>query len=345
MQRINNIVVPVVTMFLLFGVSALPADDTAGDEPQIEITFVIEPLTDLFMLVRSLAEQPDAEVPEEMQRAVEIARGLQGDLRHPRAWTQLTAALDGCKDSDELVARYEALPAEMHTPGRDEPVALRERAGAFADALREAEPFFREAHWKQHKALLEQAASELRELLDGEARSWDQYVLEHLQMKNPQHSVNVLLTVDGPHPGAVTYRNARGKVVCFVALSSSKGTQRLETVIHEVIHAFDATTTDEPTALTQMRSALRDEGIRWTDPFMRDLPHVLIFLQAAHTVRALVDPEHEDYGISSGVYEWMGEPATIAQQRWNDYIRGERDLPATIELIVNESIASRTEEP
>ncbi len=53
-----------------------------------------------------------------------------------------------------------------------------------------------------------------------------------------------------------------------------------------------------------------------------DAPHTLIFVQAAATVRAVIDPSHKPYGQTAGYYAKVPAIAEIVTRSWQDHAAG-----------------------
>ena len=54
----------------------------------------------------------------------------------------------------------------------------------------------------------------------------------------------------------------------------------------------------------------------------RDLPHALMFVQSAESIRRVIAPEHVDYGVVEGVYERFGTTAEEVRGAWVEHLEG-----------------------
>jgi len=315
------------------GAPPAPPPPEVAHETSPALEFRIDPLVDLVFLARSI-DPKDATAREshgeDLVAAALAAAALDRALQTPLAWGLLSDMLIGAGTAATFAELCTRLPEEMET--HSGPLRFREEAIAFATALAAAEPAFLSDLWPQRTKQLVAAQADIEASLASADRPWIPFVLEHLNMEDPQATIPVYLVGDAPWPGAVTHRSRAGGV-CFVSIESAAGSQLVETVIHESIHALDSSTGDEPTALNQLREGLHQGGIAAADPLMRNLPHLLIFVQAAETTRRCIVPAHVDYGETQGVYARLHPGAEIVRANWRRYLDGEMDLAKAIRAI------------
>jgi hypothetical protein len=306
------------------------------DHPRLE--FRVDPLVDLIFLARSIdpkKEESRVDFGPELLAAAEAAAALDRALGNPLSWGLLADIFTSAESVSDIVESCDKLPEEIQTAGG----SLRFRAEAiiFARALAAVEPMFLANLWPARRAEIDAKLQSLQNVFDSTAEPWMPFVLTHLSMVDPQEIIPVYLVGDGPWPGAVTYRSRAEGGMCFVAIDSAEGSQLVETIIHEAIHALDVSTADEPTALNQLRAELRETGVGSSDPLMRNLPHLLIFVQAAETTRRCIAPEHVDYGVTHGVYERLEPGASVVREHWPRSIERSIDLPTAIVEIVRDA--------
>jgi hypothetical protein len=67
---------------------------------------------------------------------------------------------------------------------------------------------------------------------------------------------------------------------------------------------------------------------------VHDFVHTVMFVQAAGTVRRVLDPNHRDYGDVKGYYARVGRAAEVVVPAWRDYLDGRIDREAAVERIV-----------
>jgi hypothetical protein len=219
-------------------------------------------------------------------------------------------------------------------------VALRAGATKIATALAEAEPAFlngpgpdgKDSLWKQHDQALGAALARWERDVAPKEAELLAFHLKSLGMADPHLTVPVYLTAEGPWPGAVTHYDDAGKGVCFVGLEETEGSQLYETVLHEVTHALDIAAGDA-SVLGELRKRLEAAGLSRRDRAMRDLPHTLMFVQAAESVRRVVATGHQDYGVVSAYYSRV-PTAELVRGFWSDHLAGKLTLEEALDGIV-----------
>jgi hypothetical protein len=84
------------------------------------------------------------------------------------------------------------------------------------------------------------------------------------------------------------------------AVDALAGPDLAEALLHESLHAVEAAA-DGRGIPARLRAELERRG---ADPFtVRQLPHALLFVLSAQTVRAHLDPGHQPLGRSRGAYD------------------------------------------
>jgi hypothetical protein len=72
-----------------------------------------------------------------------------------------------------------------------------------------------------------------------------------------------------------------------------------------------------------------------TDPQeVHDFVHTVMFVQAAGTVRRVLDPSHKDYGDVRGYYARVGRAATVVVPAWRGYLDGKSTREEALTKIV-----------
>lgn len=203
----------------------------------------------------------------------------------------------------------------------------------FARALRALEPAFLERVWPEHSRSLEGRAAALRSEFGQLADCAVEQLLRALGMQDPRVVAPVYLVAEAPRPGAVTHRTARG-AACWIDADAHPTLQIIEVLLHEAAHVFDVATQSGPTALGELRDALRDAGFTTADRELRDAPHTAMFVASAWTVRTVLDPTHRDHGELAGYYDRVGRTAEVVRAPWIEFVSGDGDRRAAIERIV-----------
>lgn len=307
---------------------------TASAAPT-RVVFHTSPAIDLYFLARQ-ASAPGAENPlPELAPAIEAARALDQALGGSMlAFAPLDGLLPGCQTAADLAAAFARAPETLTlrgVPGAE----LRKGALALAAALAEAEPAF-EALWKERSTRLATAQRGWQEQVAPKERELFAFHLASLGMQDPGLALPVFLVGNAPWPGAVTVRDDEGRGVSFVAVDALEGSQLFEIVLHEVTHSLDLAAGDS-SAFGELRAMLASAGLDARDRRLRDLPHTLMFVQSAESIRRLIEPTHRDYGEVEKVYERTGSDAETVRGLWRDFLdqklaRGEA-LAAIVESL------------
>lgn len=312
---------------LLLGAPARASEH--AQEPETRIAFHASPAIDLYFAVRT-AVGPGA--PDGLDRAVDAARALDRALGGSMlAWGPLDGRLPGCTTAKDVVAAFEGAPASIELMGGKR-AELRAPALALARALVEVEPAY-QATWKEHEKAIAATRARWSEAVGSKERALLAFHLASLQMADPKAELRVFLVGQAPAPGAVTVRDLEGRGVSFVSVASAAGSQLLEIVLHETTHTLDLASGDA-SVLGELRKRLGAAGLGPRDRALRDLPHTLMFVQSAESIRRVIDPAHVDYGETEKVYQRSGPLAEALRGLWRDRLDGKLTLSAAFDEIV-----------
>jgi hypothetical protein len=296
----------------------------------------VSPVADLHFWVRALAEG-DGPVPDVpgLDAAVQAARALRGELKGSLAWGILESALDQAPSAAAVLERWSRAPETVKLgPGRN--ALLRPGAVRLAEALAAAEPGFLERAWPARKQALEQAVQRLELGYRPQEAAAFAFVEQHLGFPQQPVAIPVYLVLDGPFPQAFTHRRRGGGGVCFVGVRALEGSQLYEALLHEATHALDVAAGQAPTALATLRWTLRQQGVLDNDRRMRDVPHTLMFVNAAEAVRRTIDPAHRDHGDVAGYYPKVEPIAGIERAVWAEYLDGKLQREQALQRIVQQ---------
>jgi hypothetical protein len=287
---------------------------------------------DLYFYVRATAGSGQASPIEAIAPAVaaakELHRGLVGD---PLAYGPIEGLLPGAEHAADIAAAFARAPESVELrDGRKAP--LRAGAQKLAAALVQAEPAFAEL-WVEHEKRTSAALERWKTRVAPKERELLAFHLASLGMRDPSVAIPVYLVAEASWPGAVTHLDDAGRGVCFVAVDPEPGTRLFETILHEATHALDVATNDE-SALGALRKALEAAGHGPRDRAYHDLPHTLMFVQAAESIRRVIDPAHVDYGETEKVYERMGPSAEAVRGFWRDHLDGKLSQSEALDGIV-----------
>lgn len=300
--------------------------------PPALIELHLNPFLDMHSWVRRLVEKK-AELPAipELAGAAEAVRALDTELGGGLAWGVVEGTLAQASNADDFAKAAADFPEtqEMFS-GRT--VHLRAGAVRLAAAYQKLEKPFLETLWPRHREVVEAAAAVLRRDLLPHAPALFADLEKSLGLPVPSHPIPVYLVVEAPFPGAVTHR-APGGAVCIVAADMAQGTQKLESVVHETIHALDVVT--EGSVLDDLRRRLEKLDPPAPPREEHDFVHTLMFAQAAGTVRRVIDPAHKDYGDVNGYYPKVPRAAAVVVPAWRAYLSGEITREAALTRIVD----------
>ena len=302
----------------------------------------VNAFVDLYFFVFKLAsdsgKMPDI---DGFADGVDAARGLLS--------VQTLARLD--VDVSQFESAADILPAfsrvsettRLIANGKVQPVQTREKAIQLAKALMLIEKPFRERIWPQHKSVIDQTAVKIATKLIPKERECFAYITKNLGMEDNDYRVPVYLVAESPAPGGFTNWQGDRHGVCFVGVDKNQGSQLFETVLHESIHALDLETKGKENVLEDIRNRLKKAGIAERDPDMRNVAHTIVFIQAAETVRRLVDPKHKHYGDVAGYYAKVPVVAKIELPIWIAYVDGKISREEAINRIIDGILKNRKE--
>lgn len=312
---------------------ALPRVQEQAHSHATRIEFRQSAAVDLLFHVRALAAEGSSDVPAGMADAVRAAQELHRSLGGSfLSWGPIAGVLPGCDHAADIERAFAGLPEAFERHDRTS-VPLRATALALAAAMRQAEPVFLEHVWPADQQAVAAARSRLAQGFDPKQAACLAYHLECLGMEDPGLAIPVYLMARAPSPGAFTHIGADGRGVCFVSLADSEGTQLFETILHEVTHALDIAAPGA-SVFEELRRRLQESGIAPGDPLLRDVPHTLMFVQAAESIRRTVAPEHQDYGDFSRYYERSGPVTERVRGLWRDHLEGNLTRLEALEGIV-----------
>jgi hypothetical protein len=325
---------PAILLVLMMGVIG-PAAASAGAQATT-FEFRESPLLDLHMYVRQQAAQAEREneLPG-LDRACAAARAVEAVLGDPLQWGLIEPMFAQCATAADLVKAISELPGSVQLrDGRF--IGLRAPALAYAEVLAEIEPQFLEKLWPPHLQAVREGRERLEKTLAGREADCIAHLVQSLGMQDPGVSVAIYLVSDAPPPQAFTHR-ARGGGMCILGVGEEDESLFVEMLLHELIHVLDLATARQPTALAALRGSLADHGLDETSRAWRDVPHTLMFVQAAATVRSILDPQHESYGDARGYYAKVPAASRAVREPWEQWLAGTLSLEEAVQRIVAEA--------
>jgi len=318
------------TSLLAAPVAACPRQAAAAEGSRIELHD--SAALDLYFSARAASAPEHAPAPPALAPVVAAVRALDQKLGgSPLAWAPLDGCLPGCETAADVRAAFEGAPASVTVRGGAS-VELRAPALAIADALVAAEEALAPLS-KEHRARVAVVRKSWQEGVGAREGELIAYHLASLGMSDPGLVLPVFLVADAPWPGAVTVRDAEGRGVSFVGANAATGSALLEVILHEVTHSLDLAA-GERSALGELRTKLAKAGLDPRDRRLFDLPHGLMFVQSAASIRHVVAPDHRDYGESEDVYLRLGPSAEALRGLWTDHLEGKLGREEALDGIV-----------
>ncbi len=333
-------VIALALMFVAPAVFTQAKSDGQSEAKRLDIR--VEPFADLFFSVLKLSfgsgTMPELEGLDE---AAAAARPLRGVVSGIRTFGRIAVPAIFSANAAELEKDFAQLPETIET-ANGETVQLREKAVALAKALARIEADFRKKVWPQHKAEIDKAALQIAQRLTPKASECFAYISKSLGMSEAAGTVPLYLVYQAPRPEGFTFRQRDGSGVCLMSVTANTGTQLFEIALHESIHALDVESAGERNALVEIRNRLMKAGFKPDDPDLRNVPHTLMFIQAAETIRRIIDPAHKHYGEVSGYYERVPLPSKIELPVWIAYLDGKITRDEAVTQIVEGFLKARS---
>lgn len=333
------------TLTMWTGALILAASNPAGvfaPEGPAEATrleYRIEPLVDFYQYVREQATRTaPSDAAAEFAAAVAAAEALEQKLgANPLQWQVLDRHLATCKNAAELRKSFEGLPAEVRVGGGGS-VDIRDEALALAEALVQTEPAYQAQIWPRHEPVIRAALDRIEQQFRPHEAACLQYMLQSLGMEDPQAAIPVFLCDRMTWPEAYTISTDERSGVVFVGVGREQhaGSLLYEVVLHEATHALDLRTHTDASVFKQLRDLLQAAGMKPADRNFRNIPHTLMFIQAAETIRRHVDAKHQHYGDVDGYYKRLGRIADVERRVWIAHLDGDLPRDQALDTIVRE---------
>jgi len=315
---------------------------TASGSVESAIELNVSPVVDMHFWLKSMIRKDAGEVPEPFRQTVQMLRAYDRKSRvDGPGWAAIETNLGGCKTVKRMRENLAGLPetSRFAGPPGAGPVPLREPTVTVADAYREIEPIYLRDHWPDRKARLDERLRDIRADFMPKMPACVAYMLEHLGIDDPEVTIPVYLVVDMPWPGARTLRRHRGDGICFVSINRDElaGSLLYETILHEATHALDIAAGGDD-VFDAIRTKLDQAGLSRDHDAARNVPHTVMFVQAAETIRRIVDPKHEHYGVVSKYYDRVSKPGLAVgdevRDLWTRYLDGKMRRAEAVDRLV-----------
>lgn len=321
---------------LLFLAGSLSAQKPISKGDQSHLDLKISPVFDLYYLLRKHADDdsnPKSNVTG-FEEAVNATRQLQKDFGGAITpiWSLLDAHLVNCKNTRDVVRLFSELPETIKFRGKEHPV--REGAIRLAKAMNAIEPQFHKSEWRLHKKMIQKAASNITGTLKPKEKESIAYISKHLDLPEPRKPISIYLVAESPSPGAFTFFLKDGGTLVVINVKN-EGSLLYESVLHEVIHVLEGMPGRETgpgakkSVFTELSERLQKAGVSERDRGFAG--HLLVFAQAAATVKNFLDPNHKPYGEVKTVYARLSHLSPFVVLIWNQYLEGKisRELALT----------------
>jgi hypothetical protein len=293
------------------------------------LSYRFEPLADLYFLLTDRERRPSTPPWGPTVEAIDqclttLANASQGRARPESAFHGGVAEFTSI---DALEAAIPDLPDEtvLGLPW----TLLVEQA---VEALRLAWPLYDGDLSAERAARVLTEIERVRRVLGPIEDQCINHIHECLELAQVNHQLPVILVGSMAFPGAFTAWSDITGAICFVGVDGLDGTALIETVLHEATHGFEVISPGRRDSILaklgqRVREALPD------DRAILDVPHSLIFVQAAETVRRLVDPEHVHYGVTHTYYDRVPTSRPVLEH-WVRHLDGEIDTESAVQAIV-----------
>jgi len=321
---------PILIFVALLNLSAIAwAEPPKAAAPPAILELRVNPLMDLHYWVRKLGrekgELPAIEgLPQAVAAVLQVGDSLEGQ------WGILDASFTEATTVEELARVATQLP-ESFTTRDGGTLPVRQCLTSLAAGYRTLEKGFLATVWPRHREIAERAAAALRTNLLPKAPEVYADLSRHLGVSIPSDPIPVYLVAAAPFPGAFTMRSQEGPF-SIVALEGELDSQWVEIVVHESIHALDVRAGEGSVLAELRRRLLKVPGASPRD--VHDFVHTVMFVQAAGTVRRVLDPAHKDYGDVDGYYAKVPRATAVVVPAWRDYMDGKISREAAVEKIV-----------
>ncbi len=290
------------------------------------LTYRFEPLADLYFLLTDPQRCPPSEAWAPAREAIS------------RCLSTLAAASRGRVRTDGAFHGHVAEHVTIDELAADVPedgllglpwTRLVELA---VEALRAGEPPYASELLAGRRAVVTNAIDQrIRPQLDPKERESLAFIHDALGLPDDDREVHIVLTASVPHLPFTSLSDRYG-AISFIGVAGLDGSALLETVLHEATHALEWS---GPNDSILARLAQRVHEAFGDAPALRQVAHSLIFVQAAETVRRIVDPRHVHYGVTHTYYDRVPVSKPVVEH-WVAHLDGAYDADTAIERIVDD---------
>ena len=327
---------------LLFLLETFPhaqvRESKSTDKRGKRVEWRVRPFTDLYFFVYKRSNPAAEKVDiEGFSQAVAAAREVS------LYSTSIELVAFQSENSTQAEKAFSQFP-ETYKLKTGQDIRLREKAVSLAQSLSRIEKPFLETIWPQHKRLIEAALAKVELTLGPKEQECFDYFIRHLGMEKSEFIVPVYLVAEAS-PGAFTlWGKDEKRGVCVLSVTALQGSELIDAILHESIHALDLETKGEGNVLVELRSRLLKAGFSADDLVVRHGPHMLVFIQSAETVRRHIDATYEPYGEGVFVRPAIAPLLNVERPIWTSYLDGRISRDEALNRMVSAFVKARNDD-
>lgn len=303
-----------------------------GQNSSHSLVMRISPLMDLYYLVRTNAAGKAEERPkiEGFEAAVTASREAQEAFGGPIAgpWGLLDITLSHCGSAAEAIEAFSRLPVTV----RGGAVPLQEKAVQLAKAMNAIEASFMKDIWPRHKMILEKSSAQSTKAFALNDAACLSFIAKSLDFDPSPGELNFYLVAQAPAPDTVTYFLRGGDQISVVAAPPEAGLWNDVAILYEAAHILRHKTA-KGNVLSDLSERLQKAGVN--DEATQDTQLTVLFVQAAETVRRILDPAHKSLPKNATVEARFPLMSSVVRPVWTKYLDGQLTREAALNQIVD----------
>lgn len=280
----------------------------------------------LYVQARARLRTPDSRRRAVADISAELERLDKLPLEERRIWEAAIAYYEkelAAQDlifDDRLIAVTNTLAAQESAPT----VSASKLTPALIGVLEACAPVYRAQWWPRHNRANQNWVAKINPLLKKYEASVARQLTAAYHTDWPKHPFRVDVCAYANWAGAYTTDDPARITLSSTDVGNS-GTQGLETLFHESLHALEA----------PLVAALRQQAEAQGKRLPRLLSHAIIFYTAGEIVRRTV-PAHTPYAVANKIWDnapWT-EHRRLLDQTWQPHLAGKSDFNATLKQMV-----------
>lgn len=221
------------------------------------------------------------------------------------------------------------LARALHRPWAPEPWSdppVDRMVDAVSTSIASTRDEFITSLWPTMKAALDAATTRVRKDLAHREQQCLRFICDSLHLESNTRAHAVYLVETAPRPGAYSGQGPSDSHLSVAAVRAHPERLLTEVVLHEVVHQIEGAPAGlgkVDSVMRRLRGALLELEGHADREILRELPHMLVFVQAAEAVRRFIDPDHVDYGLRGNYYLRLGPTGAVVRDQWLSVLRGE----------------------